>query len=195
MIEKTKDMKKFYEEAEPDYVKSKSFKMLLETSNEKMKINPSSSIICFKTVFDELRSRKVKDVYLTKNQELYVAKLRKTMRLLDKAIRKLETQEVDFEDDDDSSYIILDCYQKRFNCVYKKYCEYMREDPYATRMTHRKLDFNASKHVEINRAIDRLFLKEKKFPVYHEVEECVQNCIRDENLNIPKSAVARECTY
>nr|CAD7258377.1 unnamed protein product [Timema shepardi] len=102
-----------------------------------------------------------------------VKKLTKVMRILHYKILKLETQEVDFDDDNDSSYLKLQRYRDRFCKVRKKLCEYV---PELDRHKKYKITFSGTPFTELNRRIESFVNKKKEFPDYHDVLKLVIEC-------------------
>lgn len=103
-----------FKNADTKYTESKTFKNLVNSSIDKLKKKPVNVLVYYKTIYDELKANKYCDIELTDKQDIHLAKLSKTMKILDKKIRMLEETEVDFEDDNDSTYIQLDRYRQRF---------------------------------------------------------------------------------
>lgn len=104
-------IKQRYMQANPEFVSDKKFIKLLNENIERMKNKPADAIICFNDIWEELGIRKEKDnIDLTDREAIHIKKLSKTLRLLNKKIKKLEEEPVNWDDDDNSAYIQLEKY-------------------------------------------------------------------------------------
>ncbi|GLV43749.1 Daxx-like protein [Carabus blaptoides fortunei] len=196
MIKKIPAMKERYLQAHPDFVNDKKFVKLLFENSERMEQKPANAILYFNNVWEELGVLKETDnVELTDRQAMHIKKLNVSLLRINKKIKKIEEKPVNWDDDGDSTYIQLERYRKRFCDIHKKLCSYTKQNPFAGRPMFRKLDFTASKYEHINRAIDKLYSKNKSFPTHCEVDQCVRKCVRDNNLTISDDVLTLEIKH
>lgn len=98
----------YYKKCEPSLVESNDFRKLIESNIKKAKVSPSQAVISFGEVFMHLKDlNKVNSVEVTKKKKLKLKKMEHTIKLLVKKIKDLENAEVDFSDEEDSSYMKL----------------------------------------------------------------------------------------
>lgn len=89
-----------------DYVSSEKFKMFLKDNLEEVETMKSHALECFINVYNELQTASDKNVALGSDKESrFITKLENALEKIHKKIRKLEKQEVNFDEDDESSYI------------------------------------------------------------------------------------------
>lgn len=86
-------------------------------------------------------------------------------------------------------------FTNRLNKVYLKYCEYLKKNPHAGRITYSKLDFVDSKYNEVNRAISKKYKNNKKFPNYFEMVQFITNVSKENNLELTEKEIETESKY
>lgn len=142
--------------------------------------NPKQAIIFFNEIFMEIKSLKEMEVPdASKSKRL--KKLWKALYKCEKKIKLLETAEIDFDNEEDSVYIQEGRYKERAAEIYKCICKLTNQDSRSISLLHSRLDFDKSKHIEINKALNKKFTNNSKFPDYLEVHKCIKRCV-DKNI-------------
>lgn len=120
---KIESFKHYYLKCEKKVVECEDFKKLLENSIKKATLSPYQAVICFGQVFMHLKDLvRVNTVEVTKKEKVKLKKLEHTIKLLVHKIKELENAEVDFSEDEDSTYVQLDRYSDSFYFVTNKLC-------------------------------------------------------------------------
>lgn len=117
-------------------------------------------------------------------------------------IKKLDEAEVDFDKEDDSTYIKVERYKQRMVELYNKYCELTGENADAGRVYLRPKHISATRIVAVDQAITNFInskiaqrnkMKKKEvladdviFPDYRDILECVNRCNDRRNLGLDK---------
>ncbi|XP_030765534.1 uncharacterized protein LOC115889623 [Sitophilus oryzae] len=194
-------IKKYFDKSK-DYVNENSFKTLLTDSVQSISKAKNSNgtnlaIVAFHKICKILKANIAQTTIIVEEENLPKVKmLERTIALLKKRIKKLETTEVNFEEDNNSAYIQLDRYQNRLNKVYKKYCQYIKRNPYSGRATHDKITFVTSNYNEINQAISKKYNNSLHFPNYYELEQFIKKTVTKHKLNLNDDEVkveSRKC--
>ncbi|XP_028139072.1 uncharacterized protein LOC114333406 [Diabrotica virgifera virgifera] len=191
--EKFPMLRTFYNKCIEEYGTSKGFQRLLTDNIAKTKKSAIQSVICFNEVFQHLKEAvKTGSIECDKEQLIKLKKLEKTIKKLVVIIKRLEEAEIDFDQEEDSSYLKMDRYMARLDKVYKKYCELMKKNPYCGRLTYSKLMFLDSEYNEINRAIIKKYKNNKKFPSYCDIEKLITKVVKDSKLKLNESEIKTE---
>jgi len=115
-------------------------------------------------------------------------------------IKKLEEAEVDFQDENDSTYIKVERYKQRMVELFNKLCELTGENADAGRAYLRPKHFSTTRIVVVDQAITN-FINSKItqrnqmrkvgaltndliFPDYRDILECVNRCNEKKNLGL-----------
>lgn len=102
-------LKQYYKKCEPTMVESDDFRKLIENSIKKAKASPSQAVISFGEVFMHLKDLyKLNSVEVTKEVKRKLKKMEHTIKLLVNKIKELENEDVDFSNEEDSSYMKLE---------------------------------------------------------------------------------------
>ncbi|XP_034840829.1 myb-like protein X [Maniola hyperantus] len=214
-LEDTEDMKKivekkikaYYRQCPKEYVESEEFIDMVSSKIVSMKASPEKMYLYIKDIVDELNLQRkmTKSVatqevdtkkdshnvkydesrYDTKKQR-QIRKLEKTIKKLHRAIQKLEEQEVDFDDDEDSVYLLTERYKDRMVRVHAKFCQ----------LTNTKMPSEPRIHIEarpgrptgpakklekwINRKVP--VGTPLPFPDFHDVIRCVRDANEEDKL-------------
>nr|CAH7718017.1 unnamed protein product [Callosobruchus chinensis] len=170
-------------------------KLLMKSIQKTENASPERATIVFNEVFVFIKEiADVSSIEVDKETRLKLKKLEHCMKLLKKKIKKLEVAEIDFDAEEDSAYIQLDRYKQRLVKVHQKYCEILKKNPYAGRLTYSKIDFADSAYNEINRAISKKF-KNKSFPSYYEMEAFIKKVVDEHNLQLSDSRLKAEAEH
>ncbi|XP_076661227.1 daxx-like protein isoform X2 [Halictus rubicundus] len=137
---------------------------------------------------------------MDKATEKKIKVILKAMQKCEKHIKKLEESEVNFDDDDNSSYISLERYKHRMVELYNKYCQYTGENIDAGRHYLRPKHLSTTGIVTVDHAITNFINsklsklhKLKKigtftdaviFPDYKDILDCVERCNTLNNLGL-----------
>ncbi|XP_063633190.1 titin homolog [Cydia splendana] len=141
-----KKIKPYYKQAPKEYTESEEFLDMVSSKITAMEAAPEKMYLYIKDIVDELNLQrkymkqvpaeepKSKDVdkdsfiygkenELDPNKQRQIRKLEKTLKKLNRAIQKLEAQEVDFDDEEDSVYLLTEKYKERMVRVHAKFCQ------------------------------------------------------------------------
>ncbi|XP_044751939.1 uncharacterized protein LOC123311889 [Coccinella septempunctata] len=187
---------KMFRSLSEEFAKTEFLNKFLRKQTRIAKESVSCCIISFRDVYQHLKdSLNSQSIELPKQQWKHVRKLELFMQKLLEKLKELEDAEIDFDDDDEdnSAYIKHDKYSQRLNKVYKKYCEILKKNPYAGRITHERLDFVSSSHNEINQAISKKYKNNKKFPSYDELSAFIQTVVEEKKLSLSGADLKIEC--
>lgn len=190
-----------------------------EVMNEmKRKFKKKSHILPSKETYDAIPSTSyaannlsvnnaAKSDYGNDNEETASPRTNDKIKLISQAmtnceriIKKLEEAEVDFDKEDNSTYIKVERYKQRMVELYNKYCELTGENADAGRVYLRPKHINSTRIVAVDQAITNFINskiarrnKIKKtetltddviFPDYRDILECVSRCNDKRNLGL-----------
>lgn len=118
-----KKLIRYYSMVHPDFINSKSFRKNVEKVGADIDANPSLVYLKITGIIEELKIRKKsnntvmanEDVTSTGNEkkDKQLKKLNKALYILKKKIAVLEQEEVNFEEDHNSSYMMVERHKKR----------------------------------------------------------------------------------
>lgn len=141
------------------------------------------------------------------NEESENPRIREKIKLILQAmtkckgiIKKLEEAEVDFDKEDNSTYIKVERYKQRMVELYNKYCQLTGENADAGRVYLRPKHISSTRIVAVDQAITN-FINSKIarrnkitktealtddviFPDYRDILECVSRCNNKKNLGL-----------
>lgn len=194
-----KKLLKYYHLVHPDYVKSKNFlKSLRETANEINK-EPHLVYVKLKEIIDELDiRRKSKTVVVTNEdsveikgtgdeaKDLHLKKLQKGLVKLKRTIDDLDQAEVDWDDDENSSYLKKSRFEKRASQIYKEICDITGESSHAHRIVKKPIKFKGTDFQAFNVKLQKLVNKKKSFPNYLDVLKLLDYCNKTHNFGLTR---------
>ncbi|KAG5894075.1 hypothetical protein JTB14_003932 [Gonioctena quinquepunctata] len=193
---KIPSLKKYYDKYEEDQGESIDFKQVIEASIAKATQSTGKAVVGFKDIYEYLQEISSADsVEVTAEDRIKLKKLGRTIKLLVSKIKQLEEAEINFDDEEDSTYLQLDRYTRRLNLVHQKYCVLLERNPYSGRLTYSKLDFSDSNYNEINRAISKKFKNNKKFPSYFEMKNFIEKVAEENNLELSEPIIKAESVH
>ncbi|XP_077287256.1 daxx-like protein [Arctopsyche grandis] len=204
-----KRLKHYYKSVDRTFTRSKEFRTLVEEKMVEINSTPQYLFIYVKEVADELKAHRTKskpEKSKTVEEEApshskaksddrkdatqsKIKRLERALYILNKKITKLDEKEVDYDEEDNSAYVLVDRYKARVVQVYEKLCKLKGE-----------CGLN-KKHHSVNRVLSRLSLTNcdvpkvieslKKisskvtnwFPNFYEVLRCVQDCASKAGLH------------
>ncbi|XP_018571439.1 uncharacterized protein LOC108911089 [Anoplophora glabripennis] len=186
-------LRKYYKKCGAKLNESSNFLKLMEENMIRAEKSPATAVISFNEIFQYVKEVvDTESIEVSEEHRIKLKKLEKAIKLLVMRIKQLENSELDFDDEEDSTYLQLDRYINRLNKVYAKYCELLKKNPYSGRITYEKLDFVDSEFNEINRAISKKYKNNEKFPSYYEMEEYIRKVVNDYNLNLSETKIKTE---
>ncbi|KAF7268156.1 hypothetical protein GWI33_018620 [Rhynchophorus ferrugineus] len=148
------------------------------------------AVISFHKVCKELKAHIYQTtVEIEEDDVRKVKMLEKTIHLLTKKIKQLEETEVNFEADNNSAYIQLDRYQVRLSKVYKKYCEYLKQNPYIGRPIYDRITFVSSNCNIINLALTKKYNNSVHFPSYYELRKYIKKVVDKHKLDLTEDDI------
>merc|ERR1711860_73863 len=111
------------------------------------------------------------DVYDAQKNLSHIKKLEKALHKCGKAIKKLEMKEMSLDelDDEDSNYIKIDRYKKRFMVLTRKVAQMRQMRPSLGRFWDKKFVTQASSIPEVNTSIMELVNRQRKFPDFPDI--------------------------
>ncbi|XP_030035594.2 daxx-like protein [Manduca sexta] len=204
-----KKIKGYYRQVPKEYTESEEFIDMVSTKITSMKAGPERMYLYIKDVVDELNfKRKTFKPKVVTNQETndkeaekffygeesefdskrqrQIRKLEKTLKKLHRAIQKLEEQEVDFDDEEDSVYLLTERYKERMIRVHAKFCQ----------LTNTKMPSEPRIHIEARpgqpsgpaKRLEKMINKKVPigtplpFPDFHDVLKCVREANEEDKL-------------
>ncbi|XP_076255487.1 uncharacterized protein LOC143193278 [Rhynchophorus ferrugineus] len=187
-------IQKYFNKCE-GYVKQGEFYQLLNNCTDDIKKSVNSNaancaVISFHKVCKELKAHIYQTtVEIEEDDVRKVKMLEKTIHLLTKKIKQLEETEVNFEADNNSAYIQLDRYQVRLSKVYKKYCEYLKRNPYIGRPIYDRITFVSSNCNIINLALTKKYNNSVHFPSYYELRKYIKKVVDKHKLDLTEDDI------
>ncbi|XP_048006138.1 death domain-associated protein 6-like [Leguminivora glycinivorella] len=115
-----------------------------------------------------------KENELDPNKQRQIRKLEKTLKKLNRAIQKLEAQEVDFDDEEDSVYLLTEKYKERMVRVHAKFCQ----------LTNTKLPSQPRIVIDPENTVT--------FPDFHDVLRCVREANEIDKLGWNEAFIMEE---
>ncbi|CAF4781123.1 unnamed protein product [Pieris macdunnoughi] len=210
-----KKIKSYYRQCPKEYVDSDEFLDLVSGKILAIEAAPNKMYLYIRDVVNELNiqrkmarpgtssQKETSAVYPgidtsecdTKHQR-HIKKLEKTLTKLHRAIQKLEEQEIDFDEEDDSIYLLTERYKERFLRVHAKFCQLtqtkMPSEPSIKLETQAgrpkgpaaRLEKWINKKVPIGKALP--------FPDFHDVLRCVREANAEDKLGWSEMEILEE---
>ncbi len=111
-------------------------------------------------------------------KEMQIRKLVDALQRLQALIQKSEETEVDFEDEDKSSYMLTESYKQRAIEIYEKICELKGERKGKT------IKFKGTDYDEFNRVLQRFVNDKNGLPDFCDVKEVLDGCNKEFNYQL-----------
>ncbi|XP_011314109.1 uncharacterized protein [Fopius arisanus] len=216
-------LKRRYEQTDPAYVHCPAFIGLLNEKRDFL-MNDSNLYIHIREIDSEMKCRK-RDVVHPKEEgkvekaeaeetnaesnrnDSRIRLLMKAMEKCEKRIKELSEAEVDWDDDEDSSYMKLAKYEDKMIQMYSKICELTGGDHDAGRRYLRPKHLKVTGIAEVDQAIisfinKRLKNKRKRsqralsvdcviFPDYCDILNCIEACNKQRDLGMEKKKMEK----
>lgn len=125
----------------------------------------------------------------------HLKKLEKTLSLVNRKIAKLDSTEVNFDDEENSHYLQAAKYKARATKIFRKICEIRKEDPNIDRPLYTKINFTKSKFPEFNRVINKRFRHFLQFPTYYDMDRCLRKCVSDKGMHVREEELKSEIKF
>ncbi|XP_064546932.1 daxx-like protein isoform X1 [Drosophila montana] len=119
-----------------------------------------------------------------KRSDERIRKLNRTLYTITKRISALEEADVDWNDDDDSSYLQVERYKKRACQIYEKICDLTGESKSAHRQMKQPILFKDTPYPQFNRTLSAFVNRMHEFPDYHDVLQLLEHCNKEKNLGL-----------
>ncbi|XP_073941994.1 uncharacterized protein isoform X2 [Choristoneura fumiferana] len=207
-----KKIKTYYRQVPKEYTQSEEFIDMVFSKVSAIKAAPEKMYLYIKDVVDELNlQRKMakqmptqeakpeeetfslgKDGDFDPSKQRQIRKLEKTLKKLNRAIHKLEMQEVDFDDDEDSVYLLTEKYKEKMVRVHAKFCQLtnskMPSEPRLVIEPRPGLAPGPAKRLEawINKN------NSLTFPDFHDVLRCVKEANVEDKLDWTDAFIMEE---
>ena len=110
----------------------------------------------------------------------HLRKLEKALAKCAENIKKFEEAPIDWENEDDSNFIMADKLKKRFMEIYGRIAEYKKSTVSIDRKKDKKFVFHDSKYPDISKKIEKLVNRTKEFPDFTDIKSQI------ETVNITK---------
>jgi len=122
-------------------------------------------------------------------------KLERALALCEKKIRQLEETEVDFDDDNDSVYILEAKYKKRYMEIYRKLAACNKLSSNLDRRSDKQFKFEDSKYVNINLKLSKFVNRTKQFPDFVDIRQLVEETNQAQSLNLSEIQIHNEAEH
>lgn len=188
----TTKLVKYYRGVHPDFVNSQSFKKSVEKATNDIKSQPAQVFVVLKTIVDELKIRqggtKITEdgEIVTENDEAVTTgdpktdrklyKLNRCLYITQKRIEKLNEQDAMWEDENNSSYLMIARFEKRAVQIYEKICDLTGESKNAHRRVKKPIKFNKTKYKEFNKTLQSFYNRTHNFPDFFDVLKLLDHC-------------------
>lgn len=203
-----KKLDKNYKSCSPSFKNSSSFRTILSNILEKVKTDQTNVYVHIAELVTELKARKASEeppkkkvkpsskdsghvdyeALQSSRDKQKIIKLNKTLNKLQKMINKLEMTEVSWEDDEDSSYIMLQRYKQRAVKVFEKLCEYTKESPSAGKIKRIHLS-NGTRFPEVNKCVEKFVNSTGEFPDFCDIFKLMKDKNDEENMKLQESEI------
>lgn len=120
-----------------------------------------------------------------------IRKLNRTLYTITKRISALEEADVDWNDDDDSSYLQVERYKKRACQIYEKICDLTGESKSAHRQMKQPIMFKDSPYPQFNRTLSAFVNRMHEFPDYYDVLKLLEHCNKEKELGLASFEMKR----
>ncbi|KAG5328330.1 DAXX protein, partial [Acromyrmex heyeri] len=204
----TNDNKKIYmhiQEVMNEMKKRTKKKSQTSQINEMYDAVPSTSYATNNVPINAIESDNDNDSEDEDNEENFetrrkVKKILHVMKRCDAIIKKLDEQEVDFDEENNSNYMKVERYKQKMTQLYDKLCELTGENADAGRTYLRPKHLNVTRIIAVDQAITNFInckitqrnrLKKKGsltdnliFPDYSDILECVNRCNEKKKLGL-----------
>ena len=124
--------------------------------------------------------------------EKHILKLEKDLKACANEIKKCEEAEIDWDNDDNSNFIMADRWKKKFMHIHNKLAEYKGLSKSLERSSDKSFKFSDSNYPEINKKIERFVNKTKTFPDFWDIKKQIEKVNEDQNLCLMEMQIHNE---
>lgn len=181
-----KKLIRYYQAVHPDFVNSKSFSKNIRAVIDDIRTHPNLVYLKLTNILEELRTRKKCRQTVLSNEGVtstgdtrkdhQIRKLNRALYVLKKKIAKLDEEEVDFDAEDNSIFMISERYKKRACEIYEKICDITGESKNAQRLVKKPITFQGTSYTQFNQALQTFVNQTKSFPDMFDVMRCLEHC-------------------
>ena len=122
----------------------------------------------------------------------HILKLEKALKACAREIEKCEEAEIDWDNDDNSNFIMADRWKKKFMHIHNKLAEYKGLSKSLERSSDKSFKFSDSNYPEINKKIERFVNKTKTFPDFWDIKKQIEKVNEDKNLRLMEMQIHNE---
>lgn len=203
--DRTNDMEKlinrklirYYQGVHADFVNSKSFCKTVLAVAADIRSDPSLVYMKISDILEELNIRRKSCETVASDEEkvtstgdarkdYQIRKLNRALYLLKKKIAKLDEAEVDWDDEHNSTFMILERYKKRAWEIFEKICDITGESKNAQRLVKKPIKFKGTKYPQFNRTLQTFVNDTQMFPDMFDVLRCLEHCNLQYNYGMSK---------
>lgn len=196
-----KKLTRYYHTVHPDFVNSKSFSKTALSVAAEINANPSLVYLKLTGILEELNIRRKsgqtvvsnEDVTSTGNakKDLQIKRLNKALYVLKKKIAQLDEADVDLQDDENSTYLLVERFKKRACEIYEKICDITGESKHAHRLVRKPIVFQGTSYPQFNKTIQTFVNRSRVFPDLFDVLRCLEHCNTQYEFRLSKDEVKR----
>lgn len=196
-----KKLTRYYHKVHPDFVNSKSFSKTALSVAAEITANPSLVYLKLTGILEELNIRRKsgqtvvsnEDVTSTGNakKDLQIKRLNKALYVLKKKIAQLDEADVDLQDDENSTYLLVERFKKRACEIYEKICDITGESKHAHRLVRKPIVFQGTSYPQFNKTIQTFVNRSRVFPDLFDVLRCLEHCNTQYEFRLSKDEVKR----
>ena len=122
----------------------------------------------------------------------HLRKLEKALAKCAQNIKKFEEAPIDWENEDESNFIMADKLKKRFMEIYGRIAEYKKSTVSIERKKDKKFVFHDSKYPDISRKIEKLVNRTKEFPDFTDIKSQIETVNLTKRLRLTDQQIHTE---
>lgn len=216
-------LERYYHRAHPEYVNSHDFCELVKDVTHHVKTQPSRMYFKLIDLLQELKTRQQtkingngdssnalvaapapttpaivdpKEQKKEKKRARLIQKLNDTLQRTHQKIQEYEQAEVNWDDENNSSFIIADKLKERAYEIYLELCKLTGENQNIER-TVKKVKFNGTKFKEFNKMLEKFVNEKTDFPDMFDVLRILDHCTKKYGYHLDKQTrhSVGECTF
>lgn len=189
---------RYYQSVPSNFVTSKSFRKTINTTVQAIEAAPHLVYLKLTPVMEELITRRkngdnviVSDETTAastgdERKDARIVKLNKALTQLTKKIAEFDAADVDWEEEQNSNFLISEKLKKRATLIYEKICDITGESKNAQRVVKKPIKFNDTVYSEFNRMLQNFVNETRKFPDMFDVLRILEHCNRNYDYRLNK---------
>ena len=122
----------------------------------------------------------------------HLRKLEKALAKCAENIKKFEEAPIDWENEDESNFIMADKLKKRFMEIYGRIAEYKKTSVSIERRKDKKFVFHDSKYPDVSRKIEKLVNRTKEFPDFTDIKSQIETVNLTKRLHLTDQQIHTE---